>query len=295
MYYPISETPMTQARINAQYAFGARVGRHFDQGNRSMANLVDSLTPPAPTGTCDDLTSSDVFDRVWPMAWPPPPGFTVSGGGTYAAAMAAASASAAPAIVATPPVASAVQASPAAGASPVAVARDRYRLAGAGRRANGLPGAGSPGYDAYGRPMHRFGSGRRVDTSPGALAPNGGAPGSGPTATNGGASPTATNGGTRGPGGTAVPHGTPNGGYGRGVPAGSIYPRGPLQATVANFSAVGPCPPAAPGSASAAAAAAATASSAAAPGSSSSILWGLLLLFGIAIVAGSGDSGTKDR
>ena len=55
---PNSETPMSQAQIAAQAARLQRVGSKFIAGNQAMSTLVAALTPPIPTGTCADLTSS---------------------------------------------------------------------------------------------------------------------------------------------------------------------------------------------------------------------------------------------
>lgn len=55
---PNSETPMTQARIDAQAKRINRAGNHFIAGNRTMSGLIAAMTPPPPVGTCDDLASS---------------------------------------------------------------------------------------------------------------------------------------------------------------------------------------------------------------------------------------------
>lgn len=55
---PNSETPMTQAQIDAQAARVGRVGSKFVAGNQAMSALVAGLTPPVPTGSCSDFTSS---------------------------------------------------------------------------------------------------------------------------------------------------------------------------------------------------------------------------------------------
>lgn len=55
---PNSATPMTQARIDAQARRMQRVGNKFVRGNLAMSAVIASLTPPTPTGTCDDFTSS---------------------------------------------------------------------------------------------------------------------------------------------------------------------------------------------------------------------------------------------
>ena len=77
---PNSETPMTQARIDAQNRRVARVGRHFEKGNSDMAAIVNGLTPPTPTGTCDDLKNSNSMFNAQPMAAPLPPGVLPGGG-----------------------------------------------------------------------------------------------------------------------------------------------------------------------------------------------------------------------
>lgn len=77
---PNSETPMTQARIDAQNRRVARVGRHFEKGNADMAAIVNGLTPPLPVGTCDDLTNSNSMFAAQTMAAPLPPGVLPGGG-----------------------------------------------------------------------------------------------------------------------------------------------------------------------------------------------------------------------
>lgn len=72
---PNSETPMTQARIDAQNRRVARVGRHFEKGNADMAAIVNGLTPPPPSGTCNDLTNSRSMFAAQTMAAPLPPAF----------------------------------------------------------------------------------------------------------------------------------------------------------------------------------------------------------------------------
>ena len=76
---PNSETPMTQARIDAQNRRVARVGRKFTDGNAMMAAIVNALTPPAPTGTCEDLTTSSSMFAAQAMAAPQPPGAIAPG------------------------------------------------------------------------------------------------------------------------------------------------------------------------------------------------------------------------
>jgi hypothetical protein len=76
---PNSETPMTQARIDAQNRRVARVGRHFEKGNADMAAIVNGLTPPPPSGTCDDLTNSNSMFAAQTMAAPLPPGVLPGG------------------------------------------------------------------------------------------------------------------------------------------------------------------------------------------------------------------------
>ena len=71
---PNSSTPMTQTRIDAQNRRVARVGKKFTDGNAVMAAIVNGLTPPAPTGTCDDLTTSSSMFAAQAMAAPLPPG-----------------------------------------------------------------------------------------------------------------------------------------------------------------------------------------------------------------------------
>lgn len=55
---PNSETPMTQARIDAQAARVNRVGSQFVSGNQTMSALVAGLSPPVPIGTCADMATS---------------------------------------------------------------------------------------------------------------------------------------------------------------------------------------------------------------------------------------------
>lgn len=71
---PNSASPMTQQRIDAQARRVARVGKKFTDGNAAMAAIVNALTPPAPTGTCYDLTSSRSMSNAQAMAAPRPPG-----------------------------------------------------------------------------------------------------------------------------------------------------------------------------------------------------------------------------
>lgn len=76
---PNSATPMTQVRIDAQNRRVARVGKRFTDGNDVMAALVNALTPPAPAGTCDDLTNSNSMLASQVMAAPLPPGAVAPG------------------------------------------------------------------------------------------------------------------------------------------------------------------------------------------------------------------------
>ena len=62
---------MSGARVTAQNNRVARTGAHFTGGNGTMAALVNGLTPPAPSGTCDDFQNSSVF-RIWPFSVPVP-------------------------------------------------------------------------------------------------------------------------------------------------------------------------------------------------------------------------------
>ena len=78
-------------------------------GNADMAGLVNALTPPAPTNTCDDFKTSLSLGPAWP--WPPIGGFGVPPtAAQIAAAAAQASAAAAAAGVTIPPVATATPA-----------------------------------------------------------------------------------------------------------------------------------------------------------------------------------------
>lgn len=97
---------MSQGRINAQLARGARVGGQFTNGNAAMSALVNGLTPPVPTGQCSDFESSDVFDmQAEPV--PVPPGFSGSPGAPDSGTG-----------ILTAPVGSSPATSPAAAASP---------------------------------------------------------------------------------------------------------------------------------------------------------------------------------
>jgi len=83
---PNSATPMTQTRIDAQNTRVARVGKRFTDGNATMAALVNALTPPTATGTCEDLTNSNSMLASQVMAAPLPAGVVAPGGSTAAAA-----------------------------------------------------------------------------------------------------------------------------------------------------------------------------------------------------------------
>ena len=63
-----SESPITQAMIDAQDArMGRRVQPMID-GNSDMAGLVAALTPPPPVQSCGALTNSNGIGPAWP--WP---------------------------------------------------------------------------------------------------------------------------------------------------------------------------------------------------------------------------------
>lgn len=64
---PNSSTPMSQARINAQDAYVASVGSKFTSGNQALANIIAVLTPPVPSGSCSDFTSSASMHNVSPF------------------------------------------------------------------------------------------------------------------------------------------------------------------------------------------------------------------------------------
>lgn len=64
---PNSESPMSQARIDAQNRRVYRAGSRFFRGNQIMTGMVAGLTPPAPTGSCDDLVSSYALDVLSPF------------------------------------------------------------------------------------------------------------------------------------------------------------------------------------------------------------------------------------
>jgi hypothetical protein len=84
---PNSSTPMTQARIDAQNRRVARAGQKFTDGNEAMAAIVDALTPPAPTGTCEDLTTSRSMFAAQVMAAPRPAGAGVAVGSSGSAVL----------------------------------------------------------------------------------------------------------------------------------------------------------------------------------------------------------------
>lgn len=71
---PNSETPLTQAQIDAQDTRVARTGSRFERGNQDLGDICNNLTPPAPGGSCDDLTSS--FALLTSGVFPVPPGVT---------------------------------------------------------------------------------------------------------------------------------------------------------------------------------------------------------------------------
>jgi hypothetical protein len=73
---PNSETPLTQAQIDAQNKRISRTGSRFVRGNQDLGDLCNNLTPPAPSGSCDDLTSS--LAMLTSGVFPVPPG--TSGG-----------------------------------------------------------------------------------------------------------------------------------------------------------------------------------------------------------------------
>jgi hypothetical protein len=87
---PNSASPMTQARIDAQSRRVARVGKKFTDGNAAMAAIVNALTPPAPTGTCYDLTTSASMFNAQAMAAPRPPGAVPVGSSSATASTSAA-------------------------------------------------------------------------------------------------------------------------------------------------------------------------------------------------------------
>lgn len=55
---PNSASPVTQAQIDAQARRINRAGAKFLRGNQAMSAVIASLTPPPPSGTCDDFTTS---------------------------------------------------------------------------------------------------------------------------------------------------------------------------------------------------------------------------------------------
>lgn len=56
-----SSSPIPAAKIARDSARNARVARAFENGNRTFAEIVQALTPPIPTGTCDDLQNSNAM------------------------------------------------------------------------------------------------------------------------------------------------------------------------------------------------------------------------------------------
>lgn len=121
-----STSPITQAMIDGQNArMNARV-QVMSDGNSDMADLIAALTPPSPTGNCDDLTNSIalIAGSPWPV-----------GGGP---------AESSPATVAGP--ASGVPGAVAASPSP------------AGVTASGTPAASGSSVATYGRGRGRRGS-----------------------------------------------------------------------------------------------------------------------------------------
>lgn len=258
---PNSETPMTAARISKQDNRVARTGSRFDRGNAAMALLVDSLSPPVATGTCDDLTSSRVFLPVWPMAWPAPSGMVGGAAGNYPG----------PAV-----------------ADPGAVGADMVVIP--VTASSTLPGAASapavsPGAGARFIPVPGWGHGRYRNVRSGAAA----LAGSGGTRATPGAAGWRSRSGENGgiAGGAAR---TGGGAYGRGVAPGSRYPNGPLQDSLSQFLGTA-CASGSPSSASPGAGVLAGAAGGAGDGAgSSSFLWGLVILaaLGFAFLGGNG-------
>ena len=68
---PNSETPLSQAAIDAQNRRVARTGNKFVRGNFDLGDICNGLTPPTPTGSCDDLTSSLAMLNSGPFPIPP--------------------------------------------------------------------------------------------------------------------------------------------------------------------------------------------------------------------------------
>jgi len=91
---PNSETPMSAERIARQDSFVDRVGSKFRNGNDAMAGIVAMLTPPPPSGNCDDFTNSRSMSNITPFPWPSPnspAGLTPGGAGYYGPAPAGSS------------------------------------------------------------------------------------------------------------------------------------------------------------------------------------------------------------
>jgi hypothetical protein len=75
-----SSTPMPASAVTNQDAWIAAIGSRFDRGNADMAGIIAKLTTPEPTGTCDDLTSSDaLYGASSPFPFPVPTLLTPAG------------------------------------------------------------------------------------------------------------------------------------------------------------------------------------------------------------------------
>ena len=71
---PNSNTPVAQADIDAENLMIAVVGQNFTHGNADLAGIIAALTPPAPSGSCQDLTNTATVAVSTPFPWPAPPG-----------------------------------------------------------------------------------------------------------------------------------------------------------------------------------------------------------------------------
>jgi hypothetical protein len=141
-----SATPMSQGRINAQNARVARKGAIFTNGNQDMAAIIAALTPPAPTSSCDNLTSSLALrGPVNPFPAPSP----------YSSAAAAA---ASPTIIAPPMLAtpsSVSTSSPGSSSVLTSGAVTSNPVSAPGSNGNGWPGGGCFGLGSAPRRFRR--------------------------------------------------------------------------------------------------------------------------------------------
>jgi hypothetical protein len=128
---------MTQARIDRQNIRMNRKVQPMLDGNADMGALINALTPPVPTNTCDDFKSSLSLGPAWP--WPP-----VGGGSPPASGPLSVSPGTAPA--------SSVSATQAGVTAPASVA-------GSSPSPSGVPASGAPGNSTLPPWLSRRGSG----------------------------------------------------------------------------------------------------------------------------------------